>query len=106
MRDPEFTFARAEDKDVTSQAKVDRLEQVYTAKAQRTGASELARQAIRALEGRPDALAGVVRALSAQVQRQRLRASHQPGTEHHQGGDGHHEPTGARSAPGAAQARP
>jgi hypothetical protein len=47
MRDPEFDFARAEDKDVTSQAKIERLATVYLAKARRNGASAVA---IRAIE--------------------------------------------------------
>jgi hypothetical protein len=46
MRDPEFDFARAEDKDVTSQAKIQRLAEVYLAKARRTGASKVALEAI------------------------------------------------------------
>jgi hypothetical protein len=47
MRDPEFDFARAEDKDCTSPEKMNRLETVYLAKASRNGASETALQAIR-----------------------------------------------------------
>ena len=47
MRDPEFDFARAEDKDCISEEKVKRLEEVYLAKAVRNGASETALQAIR-----------------------------------------------------------
>ena len=35
MRDPEFDFARAEDKDATSEAKIEQLAEVYLAKAQR-----------------------------------------------------------------------
>jgi hypothetical protein len=47
MRDPVFDFARAEDKDVTSRAKIERLAEVYLAKARRNGASAVA---IRAIE--------------------------------------------------------
>src|SRR2546421_1123799 len=46
MRDPEFDFARAEDKDCTSEAKMQRLEEVYVAKARRNGASDTALRAI------------------------------------------------------------
>ncbi len=46
MRDPEFDFARAEDKDVTSQAMIERLAEVYLAKARREGASAVALLAI------------------------------------------------------------
>jgi hypothetical protein len=47
MRDPEFDFARAEDKDVTSSAKIERLAEVYLAKARRNGASPVALRAIK-----------------------------------------------------------
>jgi hypothetical protein len=46
MRDPEFDFARAEDKDSTSEAKIKRLSEVYLAKARRYGASDVALEAI------------------------------------------------------------
>lgn len=46
MRDPEFHFARAEDKDCISVEKMKRLEEVYIAKATANGASETALQAI------------------------------------------------------------
>ena len=46
MRDPEFDFARSEDKDVTSQAKIERLAEVYLAKAKRNGAGEVPVRAI------------------------------------------------------------
>jgi hypothetical protein len=46
MRDPEFDFARAEDKDCTSPAKMMRLEELYVAKARSNGASDTALQAI------------------------------------------------------------
>jgi hypothetical protein len=46
MRDPEFDFARAEDKDVTSEAKIAALAEVYLAKARRTGAGAIALGAI------------------------------------------------------------
>ncbi len=36
---PEFDFARGEDEDITSRAKIERLAKVYLAKAKRTGAS-------------------------------------------------------------------
>ncbi len=40
LSDAEFDFARAEDKDCTSEAKVKKLAELYYAKAKRTGASE------------------------------------------------------------------
>ncbi|MEA2631636.1 MAG: hypothetical protein QOE66_1855, partial [Chloroflexota bacterium] len=46
MRDPEFDFARAEDKDATSEAKIGRLADAYLAKARRDGAGALALEAI------------------------------------------------------------
>jgi hypothetical protein len=46
MRDEDFDFARAEDKDCTSEAKMKRLENAYVAKAIRHGAGEVALQAI------------------------------------------------------------
>jgi Protein of unknown function (DUF1592)/Protein of unknown function (DUF1587)/Protein of unknown function (DUF1595)/Planctomycete cytochrome C len=46
MRDPEFDFARAEDKDAASAEKITRLSEVYSAKARRNGASEVALEAI------------------------------------------------------------
>jgi hypothetical protein len=46
MRDPEFDFARAEDKDAASEAMIKRLAEVYSAKARRGGASETALGAI------------------------------------------------------------
>ena len=46
MRDPEFDFARAEDKDVTSREKIERLAEVYLAKAKRNGAGEVPVRAI------------------------------------------------------------
>jgi hypothetical protein len=46
MRDPEFDRFRAEDKDVTSEAKIKQLAEVYRAKAQSNGASEVALEAI------------------------------------------------------------
>lgn len=46
LRDPEFDFARAEDKDVTSEAKIARLHELYVGKARRTGASDAALAAI------------------------------------------------------------
>jgi len=46
MRDPRFDFARAEDKDVTSEAMIGRLAKVYLAKARAGGASALALGAI------------------------------------------------------------
>ncbi len=47
MRDPEFDFARAEDKDVTSEEKIRRLGEVYLAKAVENRADEIAQEAIR-----------------------------------------------------------
>jgi len=46
LRDAEFDFARAEDKDCTSDEKIARLSKLYLAKAQRMGASPTALQAI------------------------------------------------------------
>jgi len=46
MRSEEFDFARAEDKDVTSEEKIKRLSEVYLAKALAMGADALAAQAI------------------------------------------------------------
>jgi hypothetical protein len=46
MRDPEFDFARAEDKDVTSEEKIGRLAAVYLAKARATGSSPQVLEAI------------------------------------------------------------
>jgi hypothetical protein len=43
----EFDFARAEDKDAASQAKIERLAEVYLAKAKGNGGSEIALAAIR-----------------------------------------------------------
>ena len=42
MREPEFDFARAEDKDAASEAKIKRLAEVYLDKARKNGASETA----------------------------------------------------------------
>ena len=47
MRDPEFDPYRPEDKSVTTQDKIHGLAALYLAKAQRTGASDLAQQAIQ-----------------------------------------------------------
>jgi hypothetical protein len=41
MRDPEFDFARAEDKDCTSEAKINQLAEVYLDKARRRGVGEV-----------------------------------------------------------------
>jgi mono/diheme cytochrome c family protein len=46
MRDAEFDFARAEDKDCTSDEKMGRLSKLYLAKAQRMGAGPVAMEAI------------------------------------------------------------
>lgn len=46
MREAEFDFARSEDKDVSSQAKMERLAQAYLAKAQKQGAKPEALEAI------------------------------------------------------------
>ena len=46
MRDPEFDRFRAEDKDVTSEAKIKQLAEVYRAKALRNDASAVALEAI------------------------------------------------------------
>jgi hypothetical protein len=47
MREAEFDFARSEDRDCTSEAKVERLARAYLAKARRTGAG---REALAAIE--------------------------------------------------------
>ena len=47
MRGAEFDFARAEDKGAASEAMIKRLSEVYSAKAERRGASEVALQAIQ-----------------------------------------------------------
>src|SRR5262249_52024715 len=47
MIDAEFDFARSEDKDVTSEAKIAQLREAYIAKARRNGASA---QALAAME--------------------------------------------------------
>jgi hypothetical protein len=47
LRDPEFNFVRAEDRDAASVAKMGRLQEVYLAKARRVGASDVAIGAIR-----------------------------------------------------------
>ena len=47
LSDAEFDFARAEDKDCTSEAKVKKLAELYHAKAERTGASDQVLAAIR-----------------------------------------------------------
>jgi hypothetical protein len=47
LRSEEFDFARAEDKDAKSEEKIRRLADLYLAKAERTGASNVALDAIR-----------------------------------------------------------
>ncbi len=47
LSDAEFDFARAEDRDCTSEAKVKKLAELYYAKARRTGASEQVLAAIQ-----------------------------------------------------------
>ncbi len=47
LMDAEFDFARAEDKDCTSEAKVKKLAELYYAKAKRVGASETVLAAIK-----------------------------------------------------------
>src|SRR5262249_54685735 len=46
MREAEFDFARSEDKDATSEAKVKRLAEAYLAKARKQGAKEESEKAI------------------------------------------------------------
>ncbi len=46
LRDPEFDFARAEDKIAMSEGQIRRLSEIYLAKARRNGASDVALQAI------------------------------------------------------------
>jgi len=67
FRDAEFDFARSEDKDATSEAKIMQLEKVYLAKAVRRGASETAQQAMR------DYFAGISKSIR-QVERDRATA--------------------------------
>jgi len=47
MREAEFDFARSEDKDATSEAKMNRLAEAYLAKARKQGAKGEAEEAIR-----------------------------------------------------------
>jgi hypothetical protein len=47
IREEEFDFARSEDKDCTSEAKIHQLAEKYLAKARRVGAGEVALQAIQ-----------------------------------------------------------
>lgn len=47
MRDARFDFARSEDKDVVSQAKIDRLAKLYLAKAKKNGATGEAEKAVK-----------------------------------------------------------
>ena len=49
MREAEFDFARSEDKDATSEAKMNRLAKAYLAKARKLGASDEALKAIEDL---------------------------------------------------------
>ncbi len=67
MFEAEFDFARSEDKDVYTLAKMDRLEKLYLAKARKNGASETAVQAIE------DYFAGMARQIRA-VEQGRLQA--------------------------------
>ena len=46
MRDSAFDFARSEDRDVTSDAKIERLHAAYVAKARKLGAGDTALEAI------------------------------------------------------------
>jgi Protein of unknown function (DUF1592)/Protein of unknown function (DUF1588)/Protein of unknown function (DUF1587)/Protein of unknown function (DUF1585)/Protein of unknown function (DUF1595)/Planctomycete cytochrome C len=47
MRGTEFDFARAEDKDCTSEAKIKKLSELWIAKARKSGASEVALGAVK-----------------------------------------------------------
>jgi hypothetical protein len=67
LRDPEFDFVRAEDKDAASEAKMGRLAEVYLAKARRVGASDTA---IRAIQDQFRIIAESIR----RVERQRAEA--------------------------------
>lgn len=67
LRDAEFDFARSEDKDATSEAKIKQLETAYLAKAVRRGASETVLQAMR------DYFVGISKSIR-QVERDRLAA--------------------------------
>ncbi len=70
LRDSRFDFARAEDKDVTSEAMIMRLAEVYLAKARASGASA---EALRAIEDH-------FRIISASIRRvERARQAAEPG---------------------------
>jgi mono/diheme cytochrome c family protein len=74
MREAEFDFARSEDKDATSEAKMKRLEEAYLAKARRLKASDEALKAIGAYFTRMSAaIRGVERARLA-AERSHLEA--------------------------------
>ena len=47
MRDPEFDFARPEDKSSLTEENIQKLSEVYTGKAARNGGDEISLQAIR-----------------------------------------------------------
>jgi hypothetical protein len=67
MFEAEFDFARSEDKDATSEAKMSRLAQVYLAKARKKGASD---EALKAIETYFAGMSAEIR----QVERARLAA--------------------------------
>ena len=67
VREAEFDFARSEDKDATSQAKIDRMAEAYLAKARKLGAGAEALEAIKTyFEG--------ISAKIRRVERERLAA--------------------------------
>ena len=82
MRDAEFDFARSEDKDATSEAKIDRLAEVYLAKARKLGASAEALEAIEDLFRRHLGGNSPGRARTAG---RRAEASRRPGEVHRAG---------------------
>ncbi len=67
MFEAEFDFARSEDKDVTSEAKISRLAKLYLAKARKKGASD---EALKAIETYFSGISAEIR----QVERARLAA--------------------------------
>ena len=67
MREAEFDFARSEDKDATSEAKMDRLAKAYLAKARKHGASD---EAVKAIETYFTGMSAEIR----RVERDRLAA--------------------------------
>ncbi|MEN9677302.1 MAG: hypothetical protein RIS76_3198 [Verrucomicrobiota bacterium] len=74
LSDAEFDFARAEDKDCTTEAKVKKLAELYFAKAKRTGASETVLAAIHEHFERVGMEIRRIEALERQAEPQHLEA--------------------------------